>query len=160
MTRRLPLTALLTIVLAALPLPLLSCAPADGPAPPRAGATAAGILGDWDRRRAAAWSHGSVAELRALYVPGSRTAAADCRMLRRWQARGLVVEGLTTQLLAVEVLGSSPGQLRLRVTDRVARVAAAALGTRLALPQDRPSSYVVVMARYAGEWLVKETTAA
>lgn len=117
---------------------------------------AAQVLAGWDRRRAAAWAAGSVRELRALYVPGSRTATADVRMLRAWRARGLAVSGLATQLLAVEILHRSAGRLRLRVTDRVVRAVATGPGVSRALPRDLPTTYVVVLVRRGGDWLVDE----
>lgn len=133
------------------------------PSPPRPEVAAAAILRGWDARRADAWARGSVAELRALYAPGSATGAADVRMLRAWRSRGLVVAHLGTQLLSVEVLAHSPGLLRLQVSDRVVHAEAVGPplpGGRVALPHDRPSSYVIVLARYDGAWLVREATAA
>ena len=134
-----------------------------GDPPGRTEASAAAILREWDHRRAEAWATGSVADLGALYVPGSTTGAADVRMLRAWRARGMVVEDLTTQLLRVKVLARSAHRLRMSVTDRV--VWAAAAGTRgatlrIALPRDQPSTYVIDLASYDGVWLVRETTAA
>lgn len=133
------------------------------PLRPRPAVAAAGILRAWDARRAEAWAAGSIADLRALYAPGSATGAADVRMLRAWRARGLAVEDLATQLLSVEVLTRTSDRLRLRVTDRVVRAEAVSTsgpGERAPLPRDRPSAYVIVMERYAGEWLVREATAA
>lgn len=152
--------------------PLLLCLPllcllllggcGDHSSPPRAEVAAARILDAWDVRRAAAWAQGSPTDLRALYVAGSATGAADVRMLRAWRARGLVVVGLTTQLLAVKVLASSRDRLRLRVTDRVVRAEATAAVrpvVRVALPHDRPSTYLIAMVRTGDVWLVQETTA-
>jgi hypothetical protein len=118
---------------------------------------AAAVLSEWDQRRAEAWAAGSPARLRGLYAPGSSTARADLRMLRAWRSRGLAVAGLTTQLLAVEVLSGSADRLRLRVTDRVVRATATGRGVRLPLPRDQPSAYLVVMVRRHGDWLVAET---
>jgi len=127
---------------------------------PRAAVAAAAVLRVWDARRAEAWASGSVSDLRALYVPGSATGAADVRMLRAWRARGLVVADLRTQLLAVEVLEHAPGRLRLRVTDRVVAAEATGPGLRLPLPRDGASTYVIVLQRYDEVWRVRETTAA
>jgi hypothetical protein len=144
-------------------IPLAGCgaAPPGRPDPPaavgrRPAVGAAALLAEWDRRRAEAWAAGSAARLRALYLPGSRSGAVDVRMLRAWRARGLAVTGLATQLLAVEVLSGSAERLRLRVTDRVVRATATGPGIRAALPRDQPSTYVVVMVRRDGGWLMAE----
>lgn len=143
-----------------------SSGPAAGPAgaapgsppPPREGGPA-GVLAAWDRERARAWAAGDVAALRALYVDGSRAGAADVRMLRAWLARGLRVEGLTTQVLALDVVDRGPHRLVLRVTDRVvgARAVGTGTGTR-PLPVARPAERQVVLRRVAGEWRVVEAT--
>jgi hypothetical protein len=64
------------------------------------------------------------------------------------------VHDLTTQLLALEVLDSSPRRLRLLVTDRVQ---AKALGDDGVVPlrSHHPSTKVVVLHRWlAGTWRV------
>ncbi|MEX0427011.1 hypothetical protein AB3X52_05210 [Nocardioides sp. DS6] len=137
--------------------------PTPAPAPLRAEVGAASVLRAWDARRSRAWASGSVADLRALYTPGSRTAEADVRMLAAWRARGLRVRGLATQLLSVEVLERTSRRLRLRVTDRVVAaeaVRASRPGVGEMLPRDQRSTYVVDLAWYDGDWLVQETTAA
>ena len=115
------------------------------------------MLADWDARRARAWAAGDVAALRGLYVQGSRSGRADARMLASYVDRGLTVEGLRTQVLALEVLEASADRLEVRVTDRVAGAATAVDGdTAIPLPDDRPSTRRVVLRRVAGEWLVDE----
>ena len=67
-------------------------------APPRAARPAAAssdtpppgpavVLADWDERRATAWAQGDPEALADLYVAGSRTGAADVRLLQHYGAR-------------------------------------------------------------------------
>jgi len=120
---------------------------------------AAAVLRAWDRRRARAYGEGDAAALRELYVDGA--GAADVRLLRRYADRDLRVEGLTTQLLAVEVLGHAPGRWRLRVTDRVAAGVAVGEEGRLRLRRDRADTRVVELVRGGdGAWRVADVRAA
>jgi hypothetical protein len=124
---------------------------------PGAPAGPAAVLADWDERRAAAWAEGDVDALRRLYVDGSRTGAADVRLLRHYVARGLVVEGLATQVLGLDVVERTSSRLVLVVTDRVVGGRAVGGGaTRIALPADRASSRRVELVRRGGRWLVVE----
>lgn len=139
----------------------------SGPsAPPADVATPVGVdaasevLATWDARRSAAWAGGDVAGLQRLYADGSRTGAADVRLLRRYRDRGLRVEGLTTQVLALDVVGRTPRRLVLLVTDRVAGGAAVGGATPVPLPSDRASTRRVVLVREPGEdWVVAEARA-
>lgn len=135
--------------------------PVEGPATPTSTARARGrvvraaaVLRAWDRRRAEAWAAGDPVALRELYVDGA--GVGDVRLLRRWTARGYRVAGLTTQLLAVEVLDRTPGRWRLEVTDRVAGGTAVGAGGRLPLPRDSADSRVVVLVRADGAWRVAQ----
>jgi hypothetical protein len=120
---------------------------------------AADVLRSWDRRRARAWAEGDVAGLRELYV--DRAGVADVRLLRRYADRGYRVEGMTTQLLAVDVLGQRPGRWVLRLTDRLANAVAVRGADRLRLPRDRMDTHVVTLVRGAdGRWRVAEVRAA
>ena len=114
------------------------------------------VLAEWDRRRAAAWAEGDVEALRELYVDGSRTGAADARLLRHYRTRGLAVTGLTTQVLALDVVERTPSRLVLVVTDRVVGGRAVGGGTPVALPADRASTRRVVLRRDGGRWRVVE----
>ena len=117
----------------------------------------AAVLAGWDERRAAAWAEGDVGGLRGLYAAGSRTGAADVRLLRHYVARGLVVEGLVTQVLAVDVVERTSSRLVLVVTDRVVGGRAVGGGaSEVALPADRASTRRVVLVRRDGRWLVDE----
>ena len=119
-------------------------------------------LAAWDERRASAWAAGDVVALRALYVDGSRTGRRDVAMLRAWVGRGLVVEGLRSQVLSAHVLrDDDPGDrsVVLSVTDRTLGGVAVGAGRRIALPADRPSTREVRLRRVEGTWLVDEVLA-
>ncbi|GAA1977658.1 hypothetical protein GCM10009798_43600 [Nocardioides panacihumi] len=117
-------------------------------------AQAAGVLRDWDRRRAAAWSSGDARALEALYVPGASAAEADVAMLTAWTARGLAVDDLTTQLLAVHVRARGPTRWVLRVRDRVTGAVAAGAGRTEQLPAGTTSERDVALRLVRGAWLV------
>ena len=123
---------------------------------PARGLAPAQVLTRWDARRSSAWAAGDAAALAGLYAPGSRAGAADVGLLRHYRDRGLTVEGLATQVLAVRVVERSPRRLVLVVTDRV--VAGRVVGgtVPVALPADRASVRRVVLVRPDQEWLVAE----
>lgn len=123
---------------------------------PSGDGSASEVVTGWDVRRSAAWAAGDVDALAALYAEGSRTGAADVRLLQDYLDRGLTVEGLTTQLLTVAVVQHRPRRLVLDVTDRV--VAGSAVGgvRPVALPTDRASTRRVVLVRPGRTWLVAE----
>lgn len=112
------------------------------------------VLADWDARRAAAWADGDVAALRGLYVTGSPTGRADAEMLAAYVDRGLRVDGLATQVLALEVLDQAADELTVRVTDRIVGGAVVGAAGRRVLPRDRPSTRTLALRRVAGEWLM------
>jgi hypothetical protein len=120
--------------------------------------TPSDVLHWWDDRRAAAYARADLGALRRLYVAGA--GSRDLALLRSYRARGLRVEGLTTQLLRVEVLEERPGRLRLRVTDRLAgAVAVDGAGVRTRLPRDTATTHTVELRRArAGEWRVARVT--
>lgn len=131
------------------------------PAPPPTAARPersgpATVLAAWDARRAAAWAEGDPAALASLYVDGAGAGAADVRLLRDYLGRGLRVEGLTTQVLALRVVGRSADRLELVVTDRVVGARAVGAGAPVALPVGRPSTRRVVLVRDDGRWVVAE----
>ena len=139
--------------------PVTANAPSSVRPPTTAGGTVAStparspasdVLRAWDRARADAFAAGDVAALRGLYVPRSRSGAADVRLLRRYLRRGIRVEGMRMQLLAVDVLDHRPRRIRLRVTDRVTGAVAVGDGFRTELPADRASTRVVLLRRDAG----------
>ncbi|MCW2835878.1 MAG: hypothetical protein JWN68_3831 [Nocardioides sp.] len=154
--RLLPYLLALTVcaVLATGDLVLLTQHPAAPPQPVSAAAPATprDVLAAWDSRRAEAWATGDVEALRELYVAGSPTGRADVRMLSAYVARGLHVEGLTTQVLAWRVVDEAPDALTIRVTDRVVGGAVVGEGTSTLLPRDRASTRTMVLRRVDGDW--------
>lgn len=112
------------------------------------------VLGEWDRRRAAAWAEGDVRALASLYTTGSGAGDSDVGMLREYADRGLVVEGLNTQLLKVEQVRRSPDTLVVRVTDRVEAGVVVGEGVRQQLPRDLPTTRVVEFRLVERGWVV------
>lgn len=162
--RLLPALAVMTLLVlvlcgwAVLRPPATSTAGAPVAVPERAESEALELLRDWDSRRADAWAAGDVVALRSLYVPGSGSGEADVEMLRQYVARGLVVEGLSTQVLSLSLLRDpSPGTVRVRVTDRVSGGRAVTRdGAEQTLPVDEASTRVVTLRRVDGSWLVAD----
>lgn len=111
-------------------------------------------LRGWDLGRARAWASGDATALASLYAPGSVAGRRDVRMLRRWHERGLVVRGMRTQVLAVEVEHSDSDRWVLLVTDRLAGGLAVGRGRRVALPVDRATRRRVTLLRAEGRWTV------
>ncbi|WP_408899228.1 hypothetical protein ACJ5H2_08995 [Nocardioides sp. R1-1] len=114
------------------------------------------VLRDWDRARAQAWADGDVAALRALYVRGSAAGARDAAMLRAWLRRGLRVEDMTMQVLAVELRRRTDRRIVVVVTDRLAGAVGVRPGSgeQVALPRDGPSTRRLVFVRSGGRWLL------
>ena len=135
------MNALLSLLLAALLRPEVAAADA---------------LAAWDERRAAAYAAGDPAALRALYAPGSETGRADRAALRAYAARGLRVDGLRTQLLAVRVVRRSPDGWHLVVTDRLAGGVARGAGVTVSLPRDRPTTWRLELRWRPAGWRVVE----
>ena len=116
---------------------------------------ASDVLRGWDLARSRAFAAGDVAALRRLYVSGSGAGRSDLRILRGYLRRGLRVEGMRVQVLALEVLHEDRGRLRLRVTDRLTGAVAVSRSTRAVLPEDRASTRVVELRKVAaGPWRV------
>lgn len=116
------------------------------------------VLRDWDRARSRAWARGDPRALARLYVPGSAAGRRDLAMLRAWSGRGLRVEGMRTQVLAVELRTRTARRLVLVVTDRLTGAVAVSDGAgalaRRALPRDGPTTRRLVFRRLAGRWLL------
>ncbi|WP_036490903.1 MULTISPECIES: hypothetical protein [Nocardioides] len=129
-------------------------AQAEASPPPAGASTPRDVLAGWDARRSAAWAAGDVAALRELYVAGSSTGRADARMLAAYVDRGLRVDGLATQVLALEVLDEAADELTVRITDRVAGGVVTGEAGGTPLPRDRPTTRTLVLRRVDGEWLV------
>jgi len=136
--------------------PVPQVARASDPPPvtePRPEVEAASVLAAWDAGRAAAWAAGDVRRLRSLYMPGSVAGERDVAMLRRWVDRGLVVDGLRTQVLSLREVRRSADRWVLAVTDRI--VGGVAIGSSpLRLPTGAPRTRTVVLRKVGDRWLV------
>lgn len=126
---------------------------------PRGDVRAAEVLAGWDRRRAQVWATGGRAALAALYVRGSEAGRRDVDMLASWRARGLRVEGLRTQVLALRLVDQGPGRLEVEVVDRVVAGTAVGPGVRRPLPRDAPSARRVVLRDGPAGWRVAGVSA-
>ena len=111
-------------------------------------------LRTWDAGRARAWASGDVAALRSLYTRSSKAGERDASMLRRWRDRGLRVEGMQTQVLAVRVVDQSAYRMVLVITDRLASAVATGGGRRVALPRDGATTRRVTLWLVDGVWRV------
>ncbi|WP_436701915.1 hypothetical protein [Nocardioides sp. BYT-33-1] len=120
------------------------------------------VLRDWDRARSRAWAEADPAALRRLYAPGSAAGRRDVAMLRAWLRRGLRVEGLAMQVLAVELRRRTDDRIVLVVTDRVAdgSVIRAGPGESATLPRDRPTTRRLAFVRSGARWLLASAQAA
>jgi hypothetical protein len=127
--------------------------------PVRRAAAAAALMHGWDDRRARAWASGDVGALRSLYTARSAAGRADRSMLRAWVGRGLRVEDLRMQLLAVRVREWSDRRVVLAVTDRLAGGIAVGEGVSVPLPRDGVSTRTVTLLRDAGDWRVAAVVA-
>lgn len=124
---------------------------ADDEEPPR---TPAQVLREWDAARATAWGAGDVEALRKLYADGSRVGRRDAAMLQQYVDRGLVVEDLTTQLLAVDEVELRDDRWILEVTDRVHAGTVVGEGVRRGLPRDQASRRRLTLVRDGSGWRV------
>ena len=113
------------------------------------------VLRRWDASRAAAWAAGDVAALRALYRPESVAGASDVWRLQQYVDRGLVVDGMRTQVLSAELTRWARRRVTLVVTDRLAVAEAVdSTGGRHRLPRDLASTTTVTLVRHRGDWQV------
>ncbi len=112
------------------------------------------VLHQWDARREAAWASSDEQALRSLYVPGSVAGRRDVRLLRAYDARGLVVRRIVTQVLELQTLEASSRGVRIRVVDRVAGgvVDDRQLGTTA------PAAHVIEFRRVGTAWRVVSVT--
>jgi hypothetical protein len=118
-----------------------------------AGSHALRVLHGWDRRRAQAWSDGSVRRLRLLYARGSEAGAADRAMLAAYRARGLRVTDMRRQTFAVREVHASGRTLTLRVTDRLVSAVAVGEGMRQPLPGQGFESQTLTFRRSPRGWI-------
>lgn len=135
--------------------PVAVVAPEAGPVSVTRAVSSLAILRDWDRSRAAAWADGDARALARLYVDGSGAGARDVAMLRAWRDRGLRVEGMSMQVLAVELRTRTARRVVLVVTDRLVGAQAVGRGDRRALPRDDPTTRRLVFRQVGGRWLLE-----
>jgi len=124
--------------------------------------SALAILRDWDAARARAWASGDVTALLELYAPGSAAGAHDAAMLTAYVDRGLVVEGMRTQVMAASVEWLGPHRIVLVVTDRLARgtaVSTKSPGLHALLPRDLATTLTITLVHRGGAWLVRDVLA-
>ena len=112
------------------------------------------VVNDWDAQRSAAWSNADVEALDHLYAPGAAVGRKDAGMLDAYVERGLRVQGLKTQLLAVEQIRVDEEMMVLRVTDRLHAGTVVGPGVEQALPGDGVSTRRVTFRRFDGAWRV------
>jgi hypothetical protein len=129
--------------------------PSDPPSAerPRPEVEAAAVLAAWDAHRAAAWALGDVRRLRSLYTPGSVAGERDVAMLQRWLERGLVVDGMRTQVLSLHEVRRTSDRWVLTVTDRIVDGVARGAGTA-SLPSDAATTRTVTLRLVGDRWLV------
>lgn len=120
---------------------------------PRPEVEAAAVLAAWDAGRARAWARGDVRRLRSLYTPGSVAGERDVAMLRRWLDRGLVVDGMRTQVLSLHQVRRTADRWVLAVTDRIVHGVARGATTER-LPTDAATTRTVTLRVVGDRWLV------
>jgi hypothetical protein len=133
---------------------VLDPSPVTAPARSRRAVHAVGVLEEWDRSRAAAYSSGDVAALRRLYARGATVGRNDVRVLRDYVERGLVVRDLALQRSEVDVLASSDRRLRVALLERLAAATVVAADGEASLPADRLERRVVTLVRRGQRWQV------
>lgn len=121
---------------------------------PAAEPTAVEVVRAWDARRARAWADGDPAALRDLYTVGAAVGRRDVAMLEAYAARGLVVEGLTTQLVAVEEVHVDEDTWVVEVADRVHAGTVVGKGVRRELPRDGVDRRRLTLRRDGETWRV------
>lgn len=112
------------------------------------------VVAEWDQRRAVAWAGGDTEGLQELYVPGVKVGRDDVEMLDAYLERGLRVQGLTTQLLAVDELRVDEEEMVLKVTDRVHGGTVVGPGISRSLPRDGVSVRRLTFHTHEGTWKV------
>jgi hypothetical protein len=112
-----------------------------------------------DALRETAWRAGSPAGLRAVYVQGSGAHRIDEMWLSSYARRGLVVRGISVDLLSLRVVARSAGRVWLEVLDRLGpAVAVDGHGHERALPRDEPTRHRIELRRVDGDWRIAKIT--
>lgn len=123
-------------------------------------AEALAILRSWDVRRSAAWATGDRSSLRSLYTRSASAGDRDVAMLQAYLRRGLHVESMQTQVLAVRVVDEEPDRLVLDVVDRLSSSQAVGPGGRVVLPRAAAAAeHRITLVQHAGEWRVARVVA-
>lgn len=99
-------------------------APAAAGASAPAAVAAEAALDGWYADRARAYAAGDRASLAALHAPGSAVGRRDLRVLERYLARGLRVQGLRVDRRVLSVRPTSAAGWRVVVVDRTRRATA------------------------------------
>ena len=115
----------------------------------------AGVLGDLDEARAAAFSAGDPALLDRVYAPTSSGRKVDAATIQAYAKRGGHVAGAELTLLSCRVRDSSPRRVRLVVVDRLAAARVVWTdGSARALPRDLPTKHVITLVRTSDGWRI------
>lgn len=114
------------------------------------------VLARWDQRRARAWRRGDPAALARLYASGSTAGDRDRAMLAGYLRRGLRVRTMHRQVLAVRVRRLTARRVVLVVTDRLVDAVVVGGGVGRALPDSRPRTRRIALARVHGRWVVTD----
>lgn len=115
----------------------------------------AGVLGDLDEARAAAFSAGDPTLLDGVYASDSSGRDMDAATIRAYARRGGHVHGAELTLLSCQVDDSSPRRVRLVVVDRLAAAEVVwADGSSRALPRDLPTKHVITLVRTSAGWRI------
>ncbi len=111
------------------------------------------LLHQWDQARAHAFVTDDAPALSRLYDAGARAGVRDVRLLHRYDALGVRISSMRTQVFSVRPRPGPTGGVVLEVVDRV--VATGDDGHRcLALPASHPREHRVTLRRVSGRWLV------
>ena len=115
----------------------------------------AGVLGELDHARAAAFAAGDTSLLDRVYVRGSASAGVDAAAIRAYAKRGGRIAGAELTLLSCRVEDSSPRRVRLVVVDQLATAKVIwADGSSRMLPRDLPTKHRITLVRTPDGWRI------
>lgn len=114
------------------------------------------VLRAWDTQRAEAYATADVRALKALYLPDSAAGANDVALLKQYAARGLRIEGMSTQIFGIEIVDHARERLELSVTDRLASAIAVGDDVRQVLPRDEVDTRRISLRLVDDRWVVDE----
>jgi len=117
------------------------------------------VLHAWDAARAHAFVAADRSALAGLYADGSRAGARDLKLFDRYDAAGVGVTSMRTQIFAARPGAVSSRRVSIEVVDRV--VATGADGSRcLRLPSSPARAERVTLRRRDGRWVVSSVNGA